>query len=158
MADFYGTVAGYKAWADARGTSYSGKTDAQIEQALVRASEYIDGAYAWPGSRTDGRSQVRQWPRAWVIDTEGYGVPSDSVPTEVTNATYEGTARELVTAGALSKDVKPGGGVIRRVKAGSTEVEFQPNAATQTTFTRIDQALAPLIGGQSSYSGAASRA
>lgn len=158
MADFYGTVAGYKAWADDRGTSYSGKTDPQIEQALVRASEYIDGAYAWPGLRTGGRDQERQWPRSWVIDTEGCGVPSDSVPAEVTNATYEGTSRELVTAGALSKDVKPGGGVIKRVKAGSTEVEYQVSAETQTTFTRIDQALAPLIGGRSNYSGVASRA
>lgn len=158
MADFYGTVAGYKAWADDRGTSYSGKSDTQIEQALVRASEYIDGAYSFQGLKADGRSQERQWPRAWAMDAEGYGIASDAIPVEVVNATYEGTVRELVAAGALNKDVKPGGGVVRRVRAGSTEVEFQSNAATETTFTRIDQALAPLIGARSRYSGSASRA
>lgn len=158
MTEFYGTATLYKAWADDRGISYSGKSDELIEQALLRASEYVDNAYlaVWPGIKTDGRAQERQWPRAGAYDQRGDGIDSDEVPVEVLNATYEGAQRELVLAGALAKDVKPGGGVIRRVKAGSTEVEYQANAATQTTFSRIDQALAPLIGGQSGYSGRSS--
>ena len=64
----------------------------------------------------------------------------------------------MAEAGALAKDVAPGGGVIRRVKAGSSEVEYQANAMTQTTFTRIDQALAPLIGGRNPYGGKTARA
>lgn len=160
MTTTYGAVAGYKTWADARGVSYAASTDDQIGDALLRASEYIDAAYlgVWPGVKTSGRSQERQWPRAGVWDAAGYPVDADAVPTEVENATYEGANRELTTTGSLAVDVKPGGGVIRRVKAGSVEVEYQANAATQTTFTRIDQALAPLIGAQSGYSGRSSRA
>lgn len=159
MADFYGTAAAFKVWADARAVTYTDDDDL-IGQALVRASEYIDAAYltVWPGVKAEGRTQTRQWPRAGVWDASGYPVDADTVPAEVENATYEGASRELTTTGALAADVKPGGGVIRRVRAGSTEVEYQANAATQTTFTRIDQALAPLIGAQNGYSGRASRA
>ena len=160
MATSYGTATTYKAWADARGISYAGKTDGQIGEALLRASEYIDAAYlaVWPGVKAEGRTQERQWPRAGVWDASGYPVDADAVPAEVLNAVYEGAQRELVTAGALNKDIKPGGGVVRRVKAGSTEVEFEANGATSSVFSRIDEALAPLIGGRSNYSGRAARA
>lgn len=158
MADFYGTAAGFKAWAEARGTAYTDDDDL-IVQALVRASEYIDAAYqsVWGGYKVNGRTQVRAWPRSWVSDAEGWPVSPDSVPAEVENATYEGCVREMASPGALALDIKPGGGVIRRVKAGATEVEYQPNAVTQTVFTRIDQALAPIIGARNGYSGSTSR-
>lgn len=159
MADNYGSVAGFLAWAADRAKTYAAE-DATILAALVRASEYVDAAYMvhWQGFKTGGRNQVRQWPRAGAVDREGLAVPSTTVPIEIENATYEGADREITAPGSLNKDVKPGGGVVRRVRAGSTEVEFQSNAATDTTFTRIDQALASLITGLSRYSGSTSRA
>jgi hypothetical protein len=159
MADNYGTVAGFLTWAADRAKTYAAD-DTAILAALVRASEYVDAAYMaqWQGFKTNGRSQVRQWPRAGAADREGLTLSSDTVPVEVENATYEGADREIVAPGALAADIKPGGGIIRRVKAGSTEVEYAADTANTTTFTRIDQALSPLIGGTSSYSGNTARA
>lgn len=159
MADNYGSVAGFLAWAGDRAKVYAVE-DGAILAALVRASEYVDAAYMaqWQGFKTGGRNQVRQWPRAGAADREGLVLSSATVPIEIENATYEGADREITAPGSLAADVKPGGGIIRRVKAGSTEVEYEPNTATTTTFTRIDQALSPLIGGGSSYSGSTSRA
>jgi hypothetical protein len=157
MTTFYGTVVGYKAYADARLWSYVAYSDPQITAALVRATAYLDG-YTLPGFKVSGRSQTLQWPRYGVVDVEGLSVDSTVVPAEIENATYEGAYRELAKAGVLQPDVKPGGGVIRRVKTGSTEVEYQSNSATTTTFAGIDAALAPLLGGQSAYSGRSARA
>jgi hypothetical protein len=158
MADNYGTVAGFLAWAADRAKTYAAD-DAAILAALVRSSEYVDAAYMgrWQGLKTNGRVQVRQWPRGGAVDREGLGISSTTVPIEVEYATYEGADREIVAPGSLAADIKPGGGIIRRVKAGSTEVEYATDTATYTTFTRIDQALAPLIGAISRYSGSASR-
>lgn len=151
----YGTDAGYKAWADARGVAYGAYTDAQIAAARLRASEFIDAEYgaSFPGLKTSGRSQDRAWPRSGAYDIEGYSIASTVVPDEIVNATYEGTKRELASAGSLAPDVKAGGGVVTRVKAGSTEVEFANNGATSATFKAIRQALSTLIRIRSAYSG-----
>lgn len=160
MTTNYGTVSGYKTWANARGVSYAGVTDDQIGDSLVRSSEYLDATYldAWPGIKTDGRTQVRQWPRAWVMDASGYAVDAQTVPQEIEYATYEGAKLEITTTGALTPTIKAGGGVIRRVKAGATEVEYATNGMTTSVFQAIDVALAPLIGGRNIYSGSSARA
>lgn len=143
----YGSTAGYKAWADARGYTYAGFTDAQIDAARLRASDYIDGQFKrlFPGERANGRDQDREWPRSDAYDREGSLIPSTTVPVEIENATYEGTRRELAQADSLAPDIRPGGGVVTRVKAGSTEVEFANTGSSQPSFTAIRNALAPLI-------------
>lgn len=146
-SESYVSVADYKAWADANGTSYAGKTDTQIEQAARRATTFIDGAYGrrFIGQRTNGRAQALCWPRidAWDAENEEY-IASDEVPDEVVTATCEAIARELTKAGSLAPDLKRGGAV-KSVKAGSVSVEFAGNAPAETTFKAIDHALAPLL-------------
>jgi hypothetical protein len=157
----YGTAAGYRTWADARGVDYSTVDDDDlITAALVRSSEYIDGEYRsqFPGIKASGRSQLREWPRAGAYDREGYGITSLVPPVEIENATYEGAKRELASPFSLAPDIKAGGGVVKRVKAGSVEVEYESNAQTQKTFQAIEQALGSLLIVRSSYSGASARA
>lgn len=158
-ASFYGTVAGYKAWAADRGITVTA-TDPDIQAALVRATNYIDGAYRdqFPGWRADGRSQALEWPRAGATDREGLGIDGTTVPAEVDNATYEGAKREIASPFSLAPDIKPGGGIVKRVKAGSVEVEYENNLQTQKTFQAIEQALGPILIVRSSYSGASARA
>ena len=159
MTTTYGSDAGFKAWADARAVSYAGKTDDDIAAARLRASEAIDGRYRarFEGQKTGGRAQDREWPRAGACDREGLGIASDVIPAEIENATYEGTVRELASAGSLSPDIQAGAKVLKRVKAGSTELEYALQGTTTATFQRIDQALAPLIGAVSRYSGRVAR-
>lgn len=142
--DSYITLAAAKAYWDSVGYDYSGSTDDEIEQALRRATQWIDGVY---GQRFIGTpatvTQALEWPRA---DAEWRGEEIDNtiIPTKVANATAEAARREIATPGSLSPDLKRGG-YIRRVAAGSAEVEFAPNAPAQTTFSIIDGILAGLV-------------
>lgn len=156
----YGTVAGFKAYVDARGGSYAGKSDAEITAALVRATTYIDATYraSFLGYKTDRRDQELEWPRTNAWDAAGEELATDEVPVEIENATYEGAIRELATPGSLDPDVKAGGGVIKRVKAGSVEVEYASTGTVQATYRRIDGILAGLFGAISPYSGVVTRA
>jgi hypothetical protein len=158
----YGTTAGFKTWATAKGFDYTtpAYTDPQIDAARERASDYIDGTYRsqFTGYKTDGRDQVREWARTGATDREGLSIPSDEIPVEIDNATYEGTKRELASPGALNPDLKPGGGVLKRVKAGSVEVEYDNDGTVSKTFAAIEQALGSLLVVRSRYSGVAVRA
>lgn len=163
MADYYGTLAGALLYHADRGNSaWAASTDTLREAALVRASAYIDGAYRsmFPGVKTDGRDQTLEWPRSGAYDVEGNSIDSDEIPVEVSFAAYEGALRELATAGSLNPDIKPGGGVVSRVKAGSVEVEYAQagGGATTTTFQRIEALLGGLIVMRSAYSGRSARA
>lgn len=155
----YGTDAGYKAYADERGISYAGKTDEQIAEARLRASEYVDLTYIslFQGLKVGGRDQERQWPRVGATDMDGYSV-GETVPVEIENATYEGAVRELASAGSLNPDIEAGGGQLKREKIGPLEFEYIRDGSTTSTFRRIEDILAPLLGRTSRYFGAAARA
>lgn len=161
MAEFYGTLVGALAFHADRGNSAwaAAASDALRTAALVRSSAYIDATYLalFQGERVGGRAQALQWPRVGVVDMEGWSVPSTEVPAEIINAAYEGALRELAVPGSLNPDIKAGGGVVKRVKAGSVEVEYASTAATTATFQRIEDILAPLLGRSSPYFGFATR-
>jgi hypothetical protein len=158
----YGTTAGFKTWATAKGFDYTtpAYTDPQIDAARERASDYIDGptAASSPATRrTDGiRSASGPGPAPPIA--KALSIPSDEIPVEIDNATYEGTKRELASPGALNPDLKPGGGVLKRVKAGSVEVEYDNDGTVSKTFAAIEQALGSLLVVRSRYSGVAVRA
>lgn len=104
----YGTDAAFQTYAAARGnTTVAAATEANRDAARLRASEFIDGRYgsAFPGYRSGGRDQVRQWPRSFATDSEGWTIQGDQVPEEVERATYEAAIRELATPGGLTPDV-----------------------------------------------------
>lgn len=50
-ANGYITVAFFKSYHDARGNSYSGKTDQQIEYAIIKATDYVDTRFAFRGTK-----------------------------------------------------------------------------------------------------------
>lgn len=111
-ADAFVSVAGFEAWADKRGHAHSDYTEAQKEQAIRRATEFMSTAWRWKGYPTKGRNadggaQAQAWPRAFAIDKYGVSVRSDVVPVEVINATCEVTRRELASPGAMTPDTTP---------------------------------------------------
>lgn len=149
MAD-YGTVLGFRTYHTARGRTTAPYTEAEIEAAKLIASEWIDAAFfssrpcgVYP---VEGRDQARVFPAYGWIDAAGYAVSSASVPTEVENATYEATYRQLQAPDALIKDYTPN--KYKRVRVeGAVDVEYAAmSAATaQTQFPIIGQILAPLF-------------
>lgn len=109
MANFYGTVDGFFAYCTSLGyavSSYSPSPSEVVEAALMRGSAYIDGKYRsrFPGKRTSGRSQPREWPRIDAIDASGETIADDETPVEIQYATYEAAFRELTTPGSLMPD------------------------------------------------------
>ena len=101
-ANAFLSVAGYKSWADDRGHSYAAHSDAQIETAIVRATDYLSEKFTWSGYRLNGRNQGLAWPRTGVTDTGGYAVASDEVPSEIEKATAEIAKLELASPGTMA--------------------------------------------------------
>ncbi len=164
MPDYYGTLAGYRAYHTARGRELdiADQDDDEITSSLLVASEWIDGRYFinFAGTPTGMRDQIRQWPRNECYDNNGYHIPQTLVPREVENATYEAAYR----AEKLNEDYTPDRYKSARIE-GAINVEFVSfNSAQemQTQFPVIDAILAPLMtaknsGVYSSFSGVASR-
>jgi hypothetical protein len=176
-ANSYISQATFETYAETHGLSIAGKTDDEIESAIIRARSWIDNNYRsrWPGVRTYGSGQTTQWPRkagsyyygtfvqssylSTVTDAEGLPIPINSIPAELIAAAAEAAWRELIKPGSLSPDLPRGGG-IKSVRAGSAGVEFFDSAAATTTFQVIDDLLAGLLvsAETSSYTGRAVRA
>lgn len=137
-ADAYATDRGHTDWVDSAEDK---------EAALIRATAAIDAIYGYKfsGWRVNGRDQALEWPRTGAYDREENVVVDDSVPVEVEHATVEAAIRELASPGSMMPDLERGGD-IRRLKAGSVEVEYAATAAATTTRQIIDGILAPLFG------------
>lgn len=92
------------------------------EKALVTASRYFDGL-KWKGKKTVA-SQPLAWPRTGVVLSDGTPVDSTYYPLPVTLASYE-LAFQLLLNPTLLTNVQQGGpGNVKRLKAGSAEIEF----------------------------------
>lgn len=78
-ANSYISVDEFKDYHDDRGGDYSAMTDPEIEQALVRATDYMDIRWEYQGYDVDS-DQSTQVPRDGVYDNNGYlieGIPND---------------------------------------------------------------------------------
>jgi hypothetical protein len=148
--DAYISLVAYKAYCAAHGYTFPSDTgdDDVIEQGIRRATQWIDAEY---GRRFIGTpatvTQALEWPRADAI-WRGEEIDNEIIPTKVANATAEAARREIATPGSLAPDMKRGG-LIKRVAAGSAEVEFIDNAPAETAFSIIDGILAGLISSKS---------
>lgn len=114
----YVSVTDFKAYHTLRGNSLTEYTDAAIETAIVRATDYLDGRFRYVGQKANGFEQATEWPRI-----EAYYRNYESivgVPKAVLDATCEYGFRAL--SAALVPDPSRGatGGV---VKSMSEKVE-----------------------------------
>lgn len=176
-ANSYLSQATFETYCDAHGLSIAGKTDDEIEAAIIRGTSWIDNHYRsrWPGVRTYGNGQGTQWPRkagsyyygtfvqssflSTITDAEGVAIPINSIPSVLIAATAEAAYRELIKPGSLAPDLPRGGG-IKRAWAEGTGAEFFDGASATTSFQIINDLLAGLLvsAEMSSYTGRAMRA
>lgn len=152
--DYYGTATGYKAYHLARGRDETARVDADVNQALLVASEWLDGSFTWPGYQVGVRgTQTRDWPRSEVWDRAGWPVDYLTVPVEIEQATYEVAYRWLEDNAVLSPDHTP-----EKYKSvsidGALTVQYRGlDAATaQKQFPILGVILARLIGGSNASS------
>ncbi len=130
-------------YCDARGTT---PATGDAEAALVRATQFIDTTYRtrFSGTKVNGRDQALQWPRTGATDDDAEEIEDDEIPQEIKDAVCEAALRELEEPGSMQPDLERGGD-IRRLKAGSVEIEYGGAASAETTFTIIDNILAGLL-------------
>lgn len=167
-ADSYGTLAEFKAYADATGFIYTSVyTDDAIEVAMRKAAHYLDRAYRrrWKGFRSD-RDQSLAWPRTsnadlpvnfltpsftvGVIDEDGYEIATNIVPRQVKEAQYEAAILSLQNVDLLPRLQRGNAVESKSVKAGpvSTETTYRSDAPVRDRFLAIEGLLAGLCWGQ----------
>ncbi len=86
-ANAYISVAYFKAYHDDRGKDYSSSSDTEIEEAIVRVTDYADSRWTFAGYRQDV-DQSTECPRSGVYDSRT-GFEVDHYPPELLEAAAE---------------------------------------------------------------------
>lgn len=127
-AEAYATAAALDTWTAAMFGSASSETLANKESAIRRAVKFMDGL-AWSGFKTFGRVQALAWPRAYLVDVDGWDVASDEIPAEVIEAQHILARAELATPGILAPTVTLAD---RKTLTGLDSLEWTPLASPAT--------------------------
>jgi hypothetical protein len=152
-AESYVNLADAAAYAEARGLTFaiSGDDEALAEQALRRATTWLDATYRsqFPGDRKNLRQQALEWPRIGAYDRNGYNITDSEIPRELVAATIEAAVREKASPGALSPDVTPGQIAKMERVEGAVTVEYAIGSGVisdqRPVSTVIDDILGSLL-------------
>lgn len=143
-AESYASVATADTYLAARGyTLWATMSEAEREQALRRATEYMEGAYGlkWQGyRRTD--TQALAWPRYDVPkpDTDGYYYDDDEIPAAVVNACCMLAFK--AASGELAEDLDA---PVTEETVGPITVRYAQGARQFKKFRSVDMALSGLL-------------
>ncbi len=150
-------------------------TESLGEAVLRRATLYIDTVYRdrFTGRRTNRFAQSLEWPRvgAYLSETtqaSSFGndlsladiqyLADSEIPIQIKNAVCEAAVSETKTPGTLfgtlADDVDSVPGLVKRKRAGDTEVEYfgvAPSASTRDAIPAVDRWLDLLLLPPQSY-------
>ncbi len=126
--------------ADRGNAAWAVLTTAQQEQALRRATDYMERVYKaqWQGLRVNN-TQALDWPRVGVT-ANGYYVLSTIVPIPVQRACAELAIR--ASTGDLLSDKNQ---QKIKTKVGDIEVEYDKNSPQATQYSAVDALLSPYL-------------
>lgn len=144
-SESYASVADSLTYHANRGnSSWSTLTTAQQEQALRRATDYIEQVYsqAWQGYRVN-ETQALSFPRTQVY-LNGYLIGSTVVPQLLINATCELALK--AASGELADDLERG---VVREKVGVIEVEYDKYSPERKRYVAVENIIKPLLANQS---------
>lgn len=119
------------------------------DQALRLATQYLDNKYRnrWKGVRVQ-QTQSLAWPRAAVIDYDGYEFDSDDLPTVLEDACAE-CAILFASSTDMLPDIAPASsGISSESKtAGQVgkSVTYAGSKATNTQYQMIDALMSDLV-------------
>lgn len=119
----------------AAATAWAAASTDDQNRALVAASDWIDRASTWPGTKTVS-SQDRDWPRDGASNScTGEDVADGTTPDAIATATFWLAGNIVVDPTIVDG---PGeGSNVKRAKAGSAEVEFFSATTGQAGDTRL---------------------
>lgn len=137
-ADTYASVEAADLYHVNRGNTDWTGTDAERSRALRRGTAYLDNRYLgrWKGTKATAE-QALQWPRSGVTDEDSNLVSSDSIPQRIVDACCE-AARAVPYTQKVSAAQN-----LRRVKAGSVEVEFATGKSEREIVNHLDELVKP---------------
>lgn len=101
--------------------------EAAQDALLLRAAELLDRSFAWRGSIAS-ETQAMRWPREGATDRDGREIAADAIPTAIVAAQCELALLLAAGAGVGGAAGSIAAGPMKRVKAGSVEVEWQGKA------------------------------
>jgi len=119
-ATAYISVAFFKDYHDTRGNAYTA-TDTEIQQAIVRATDYMDSRWTFAGSREDS-DQSTECPRSGVYDPNT-GWELDGYPTELEEACAEYTLPALSGSLYPASNVDGSGRQVKRTRRKADVIE-----------------------------------
>ena len=130
-----------------RRTAWAALATEAKERNLIAATQRLD-LLRWRGDRTDKdrSAQATEWPRTGLTYADGYEVPDDEIPPRLERACIllAGTIAATPATADEGQSAQP----IRRVRAGSAEVEFRSGRARarrpiqdETAYALISQWL-----------------
>jgi len=113
---------------------------ADKQSALILGTDYLVATYegTWAGERASG-TQALPWPRREVY-SDGYALPSDTIPGRLQMATAEAALRSR--SGALIED--QGQRVIRE-KVDVLETEYAETSDPTKRYPMVSALVAPLL-------------
>jgi hypothetical protein len=120
-------------------TDWSG-TDAERSRKLRRGTTYMDNRYLgrWKGTKATS-GQALQWPRSGVTDEDGNVISSDAIPQKILDACCE-AARAVPYTQKVSAEQS-----IKKVKAGSVEVEYEMGTQARELVNHLDEIVRPYL-------------
>lgn len=136
-ANTYVSLAEYKAWADARGVTYS-DNDTTVEQQILRAMDYLE-RLGFIGNKAN-ENQPLQWPRT-EAQIDGYYADATEIPKEVKTALYEAIKVEADGYSQFTVET-------RRTKSetvGDISVTYADNSENRVVTPALTFALGKII-------------
>jgi hypothetical protein len=107
--------------------------ESQKESYLMMATRTLS-AQCWTG-QASSPDQALAWPRTGMLGTNGYPIPSDIIPREIKYMTYELAFRTYSEGSTGSSSTGDQG--LKRVKAGSVEVEYFSPGSMEGAFSLV---------------------
>jgi hypothetical protein len=135
-------------------TAWAAGTADDRARSLVTATRVLD-RMRWSGEKTSS-AQPLAWPRTNVTYDDGTPVDSTVYPVEVVHAAYE-LAYLLLTDPTILDRTSGGQGNVKRVKAGTAEVEFWGQVSQGILPTEVMDIISVFLNGTAIFAGALAR-
>lgn len=132
-------------------TAWNDAEETTKESALVTATRMLD-RQNWDGEKyQDAPTQVLDFPRSGLTDSEGNEVDETTVPQEVIDATCE-LGLALIEDVTVQSDRNTSSN-IKKLKAGSAEIEYIRGQSGPRFPTIVHELIGLWLSGTSEYSG-----
>jgi hypothetical protein len=142
-ANSFATVAEVRAYAAARASDLTGKTDAELEAALIVAMDYLATFEPRLSGLRISPDQYLMYPRDGVY-INGFLFADDAIPRTLKDAQCQAA---LESTGGLDLMPTGDGRAIKKEKVDVIETEYAEGAsgAPQPRLIKVDSLMAPLL-------------